>query len=161
MAKKLPARVVAWFDRMAVLRAVQRSRASVTHSTRPLLITGVGKTHPIRRFAHRRVVEFTELDYDQDLGLYTYGGKPFTGVAVTKTRGGELDDIVHYRRGLAHGVSVVWHANGQIHLYNETSGGVRHGLYIEWAEDGSVRVEGQYRAGRLVPAGRKKPRPKE
>lgn len=115
-----------------------------------------------RKLVARKVkgVDFGELRYDQEFGVYCYQGRPFTGVSTQRSPDGQLESIVSYVNGLAHGIAVGWYPNGQIELYNEVACGVRNGLYIEWAEDGTKLVEERYKNGRLIRTPRKKGRRK-
>src|SRR4051812_39496748 len=96
-------------------------------------------------------VDDSEVTYDQELGVYCYRGKPFTGVCIQRFPDERLNSVVHFVRGLAHGISAAWYPNGQIELYNEMAADVYHGLHLKWSEDGTKQVEERYHEGRLIP----------
>jgi antitoxin component YwqK of YwqJK toxin-antitoxin module len=97
-----------------------------------------------------RAVDYSELDYDPDLGLQCYDGEPFTGNCTQRYPDGRLESVVQMVRGLNGGVTVAWHPNGQIASYGELQDGLRHGLLIEWDEHGTKVVEKRYFEDRLV-----------
>jgi antitoxin component YwqK of YwqJK toxin-antitoxin module len=102
--------------------------------------------------AELRPVEFSDLDYDEGLGLYLYRGGEFTGPCSQRYLDGGLENVVQMVDGAESGVTVAWYPNGRIKFYRELSRGVRHGRWLEWAEDGSLVSELRYDRGRLVPA---------
>ncbi len=61
---------------------------------------------------------------------------------------GKLKSVSHCVGGLAQGVSVSWHSNGQIALYREMNQDVVDGREILWDEDGTLRSEKTYIRGR-------------
>jgi antitoxin component YwqK of YwqJK toxin-antitoxin module len=95
-------------------------------------------------------VDAGEVTYDPEVGIYRYQGKPFTGIAKRRYADGRLRSLVHFAKGVAHGVSVAWYPSGQIELYNEMALDVCHGLHVAWDEDGTKRVEDRYQKGRLA-----------
>ena len=97
-------------------------------------------------------IDFRELVFDNDLGVYCHGGEPFTGLSFRRSADGRLQSIVHYAEGLATGVTVVWYPGGQIKSYSEMHSDTLHGLHIEWAKDGAKTIEQRYRRGKLLPA---------
>src|SRR3954463_16378111 len=92
-------------------------------------------------------VEFKELKYDPDNGLYCLNGEPFTGVSKTRGQTGKLDGLSQHKGGVEEGVSVGWYPNGQIEMYSEMEDDVYHGWHIEWEEDGTKRLETHYTMG--------------
>jgi hypothetical protein len=147
-----------WFDRKVISQQLQRIQATTAGQPSFLPSTeGDEGLSPISRLSHLKVVDFAQLRYDQDLGLYCYEEMPFTGVCTQRYPDGELKDFVQNVQGLAHGISVAWYSSGQISLYNEMAEGVCHGLSIEWAEDGSRVTEQLFNKGRLIRGGGKKP----
>jgi antitoxin component YwqK of YwqJK toxin-antitoxin module len=96
-------------------------------------------------------VEFSDLDYDEGLGLYLYQGNEFTGACSQRYSDGGLENVVQMVEGTASGVTVGWYPDGRIKFYRELSRGVRHGKWLEWAEDGSLVSERRYERGRSVP----------
>jgi len=95
-------------------------------------------------------IDYGALAFDNDLGVYCLQGEPFTGACAQRYPDGKLQSIMHHAEGLAHGVTAVWFANGQIHLYSEMHSDTPHGLHIEWDKDGTRILEEHYRRGKLV-----------
>jgi len=98
-------------------------------------------------------VDFTELRYDPDSGLYCHNGEPFTGVSKARAANGKLDGLAHHRAGVEEGVSVGWYPNGRIRVYSEMSDDVYHGWHIEWDEEGNKLVETHFTMGEEDEAG--------
>ena len=95
-------------------------------------------------------VPFHALTYDPDTGQYCASGGPFTGVSVIRRSDGQLQSVVHYVDGVAHGVSVAWSPGGQPEVYNEMEFGVCHGRHVKWGEGGSVVEDFRCHEGRTV-----------
>jgi hypothetical protein len=93
-------------------------------------------------------VDYSLLEYDPDTGLYCLGDSPYTGIAKTRTRTGNLRGLNHLVGGVDDGVAVAWYENGQLELYSEMAGDVYHGWHLEWNEDGTLRARKHYTHGR-------------
>src|SRR5262249_17950445 len=110
----------------------------------------MGSSIDPRWFDRKRVdqeikgVDYRELKYDPDLGVYLREEAAFTGVCTQRYPDGSLESLVHLVQGVAEGVSAAWHTNGQLALYNEMAHDVYDGLQVEWAEDGTKLVEERY-----------------
>lgn len=92
-------------------------------------------------------IDFSELEYDPDTGLYCLNGEPFTGVSKVRGELGNLEGLSHHKGGVEQGISVGWYPNGQIEVYSEMEDDVYHGWHIEWDEEGNKLVETHYTNG--------------
>jgi antitoxin component YwqK of YwqJK toxin-antitoxin module len=99
-----------------------------------------------------RPVEFSELDYDEGLGLYIHHEKEFSGTCSILYSDGAIESVTQMVDGAENGICAGWYPSGRIQFYRELSRGARHGKWLEWAEDGSLVSERRYVRGRLVPA---------
>ncbi|VTS06064.1 toxin-antitoxin system YwqK family antitoxin [Tuwongella immobilis] len=87
------------------------------------------------------------LDYDEDLGVYTFNGEPFTGLAFQSGPGGWIRSDEEYRDGLPWGVSRTWHSSTQLASESRTVGGVWHGPRREWHPTGQLALEEELEFG--------------
>ena len=83
-------------------------------------------------------------------GLYTFEGKPFTGVGVSKHPNGQKWWEVTYKDGKKHGLSTMWHENGQKRSEITLNDGKLHGLSTTWHENGQKWQETTFKDGRWI-----------
>lgn len=98
--------------------------------------------------------------------------QPFNGKFISRYANGQIENEVHYKEGLADGLSTNWHlngrkesegiykdgkkeglwtwwnANGQQIIEKYYKNGIKHGLWIDWHENGQRKVEGNFINGK-------------
>ena len=80
--------------------------------------------------------EFPYKDLGYDKGLFTKGGKGFTGTAVQHHSDGKLKSRYQFVDGMLDGIIEEWWENGQRSTYKQYKENMRHGITTYWDEKG-------------------------
>jgi hypothetical protein len=86
------------------------------------------------------IVNFDDL-LDEGNGIYTYEGRPFTGIAREFYSDGKVRCESQFIDGHQEGVSKEWYENGQLAFDGVYLGDGLHGLSREWHPNGQLREE--------------------
>ena len=92
-----------------------------------------------------RVAE-EELEFDRDQTCL-HNGRPFTGIAVEKFRGGAIRSEVAYVDGMQTGFSRDWYPNGQLRSESEFHENSLHGNSRKWYENGALEEDSNHELG--------------
>ncbi len=79
-------------------------------------------------------VEYDKLDWKDDVFLYE--DKPFSGVAVSKYKNGQMSKRYEFKDGKYHGTTREWYENGERSAMTQFENGKRHGPNVYWDETG-------------------------
>jgi len=82
--------------------------------------------------------------------IYTWDGRPFTGVAFELNRDGNLVNETSYVDGIEDGVKKNWYANGQIKSISDIKWNRGHGNFTHWHENGEKKYEGVSELGHVL-----------
>jgi antitoxin component YwqK of YwqJK toxin-antitoxin module len=74
--------------------------------------------------------------------VYTWQGKPFTGIAYELNNVGKLINETSYVDGTEDGIEKLWYPNGQIESVSEAKWNRPHGKFQHWHENGKIKYEG-------------------
>lgn len=82
--------------------------------------------------------------------VYTWQGKPFTGIAYELNSAGKLINETSYVDGIEDGSEKLWYPNGQSESVIEVKWNRPHGKFQHWYEDGKIKYEGICELGYVV-----------
>ena len=82
-------------------------------------------------------------------GLYSVNGKPFTGEAISYYSNKQKEWEIHYRSGQIWGPVKAWYENGEKALEEYYRNGKRNGYFLVWHENGHRRFLGSFKDGKL------------
>ena len=91
-------------------------------------------------------VKASELEYPGD-GFYYLNQIPFTGIAITYSKGNWEKSAISYEEGLRSGPTVEWYQPGQKMIESSYFKGALHGRAQEWHRNGQLAEDGEYEYG--------------
>ncbi|MGC4095079.1 MAG: hypothetical protein QM756_45605 [Polyangiaceae bacterium] len=91
-----------------------------------------------------------DLDYDAKRAIYFYGGRPFTGVAISTYPNGAPMAETQYEDGLFHGASRGWWESGKLEAEGNYHFGGAHGQARKWHANGQLAEEEEYEYATLL-----------
>lgn len=83
-----------------------------------------------------------ELEYTDEL-IYTWQGKPFTGIGYEHLRTGERIEV-SYLDGRQTGIAREWYPDGTLKSEEHYVNGSKHGICQEWFKNGQLKTEAFY-----------------
>lgn len=93
-------------------------------------------------------VDFKVLGFENN--LFTFEGKPFSGVAIKKDKQGRLRGRYEYAEGRFDGLTQEWYTNGVKSAQTRFVRGMRHGTNEYFNTDGSLLKRQLWREDKLV-----------
>jgi hypothetical protein len=95
-------------------------------------------------------VPFKKLGWDSAGNLYTWEGKPFTGVTTEDYKSGQLKQRYHIKEGVYHGLVEEWYENGKQKTKTTYENGKHQGDNFYWNPDGSLQVHKVWKNDELI-----------
>jgi antitoxin component YwqK of YwqJK toxin-antitoxin module len=80
-----------------------------------------------------------------------YNDSLYTGIAIKKSKNGQIINEEHYEKGIAHGIWKEWYDTSEKKFIGAFKNGINDGIWTQWYRDGKIQRKLTFENGKLIP----------